>query len=108
MSCNTCKSKSKESNKMSSSEPAESKYYFVKIPIFLIASAILIPFIIPILIIVLFKVIVLGHGVDITPLLRYLGKKIIPKDKDAEEEEDDEESEYELENPHDLVIIKKQ
>lgn len=106
MSCTTCKSKSKESNQIPETV-SNNKNYVVKFIVFLIASVILIPVIIPILIVALFKVIVLGHSVDITPLLRYLGRKIFPKDEEEEEDDEDlNEDDYELENPHDIIQFK--
>lgn len=108
MSCNTCKSKSKESNKIPISDTTGRKNYFVKFIIFLLASAILIPFIIPILIVVLFRVIVLSHGVDITPLLKHIGKKIFTNKEDPDDDDEElDEEEYELENPDDVIVIKK-
>lgn len=108
MSCNTCKSKNEKLGKAVETKPnVGAKYLLVKIVLFLVATILLTPFIIPILIIVLFRVIVLGHGVDITPLLKHLGQKIFKKDDDVENEEVDlTEDEYELENPHDIIEFK--
>jgi hypothetical protein len=120
MGCNTCKGKPKVSFDETLKEHKEEKKstgfklveYTSKIIIFLIISAILTPFIIPLLIIVLFKTIVLSQGVDITPLLLHVGKKIFKDDEDEydedEEEEDFEEfdqDEYEELNKEDIIVL---
>lgn len=106
MSCNTCKSKSKDPKQLEL-KPTGSKNYIVKFIVFVIAAAILTPFIIPIFLVVLFKVLVLGHGVDITPLLRYLGKKIFHEEEEPEDDDEEfNEDDYELENPNDIIEFK--
>lgn len=106
MSCNTCKSK-KEKNLNPETETVGNNY-LGKVIVFLLSGVILTPFIIPIFLVVLFKVIVLGHGVDITPLLKYLGRKIFKKDEEESETENEElnEDDYELENPNDIIEFK--
>lgn len=107
MACQTCKSKS-DVNKTQNIPVSTSNNYILKFLVFLIASVILIPFIIPILLVVLFRVIVLAKNVDISPLLMHMGRKIFPKDQDEAEEYDElDQDEYELEDPNDIIIIHK-
>jgi hypothetical protein len=112
MSCNSCKKKSSYEDIISKiDEPLTSsqkiKLYTVKFFIFLLLSIILTPLIIPILVVILFKVIVLSEGVDISPLLLYIGRKIFPKEEELEEPIDEEfnEDDYELVNKYDIVKI---
>jgi hypothetical protein len=120
MGCKTCKGKTKPSfdetldknNKEKKSIIVKIIEYTSKTIVFLIIACILIPFIIPILIYVLFITIVLSKGVDIMPLLVHVGKKIFRDDydeDDEEEEEDDDEFDqeaYEELNKHDIVVLK--
>ena len=87
--------------------------YVLKTFAFLAMCIIILPLIIPITIYVLFVTAFLDASINIVPLLAYIGKKIF-KDKDEdevdeEEFEDDEidENDWELENPHDIIEIKK-
>lgn len=108
MACNTCK-QSNPTFVVTSDEKVSNlkniKHYFFKFLVFLLVSAILIPFIIPILLYTLFITIVLSKGVDIMPLLLHLGKKIFPDEKEEDEEEEINDDEYELENVHDVVVL---
>lgn len=96
MACNSCK-KNTEDTIQKVSIP---KNILVRVFIFLLTSVILVPLIIPILLITLFRVIILSKNVDVLPLAYFLGKKIFPDEEEEEddEEEDDEETEYELED----------
>ncbi len=114
MACSSCKNKTSQYEDLKLKPEEESKpinnfkYYFAKIIIFLFMCVVLIPFIIPILVIVLFKVVVLSKGVDISPLLKYIGGKIFKKNDEIEVEEENveiTEDEYELENKYDIVKI---
>ena len=120
MGCNTCKGKSKPTFEETLKEyKAEEKKslggkiieYTSKFIVFLIVSAILIPFIIPILIFVLFKTIVLSHSVDIMPLLIHVGKRIFKEEDEYDEDEEEEDleefdqDEYEELNKNDIVVL---
>ena len=93
------------------------KEYTIKTIVFLLLFVLIAPFIIPIFAIALFNVTVLSKNVDIMPLLMYVGKKIFKNDEeddeDEENEEDDEEWDedeeevYELENPHEIIVLKQ-
>lgn len=89
--------------------------YFLKFLLFLLFAALLTPFIIPIVLVVLFRVTVLSKTINLLPVVKHLGERIF-KDKDEEEEdgdvlEDDEAydnedaDDYELENPHELIVV---
>ena len=109
MVCSTCK-QSNPTFVATSDEKVSNlkniKYYFIKFLVFLVVSIILVPFIIPILLFVLFKTIVLSEGVNIMPLLLHVGKKIFPEEKEEEDEDEEiNEDEYELENVHDVVVL---
>jgi hypothetical protein len=86
--------------------------YIVKFFLFLILFVALVPFIIPILAVLLYNTVVMSKSVDLMPLLKFLTQKMFKRVFEEEEEYDDEEDEelgpdeYELENPHDIIEIK--
>jgi len=105
MSCTSCKKQTSKAPQSTSQTTGNN--YVGKVLVFLIAAIIITPFIIPILWWVLFRVLVLGKGVDIAPLLRHIGKRIFKEEEEPDTDNEDlTEDEYELENPHDVVVIK--
>lgn len=95
------------------------KEYTIKTIVFLLLFVLIAPFIIPIFAVALFNTTILSKKVDIMPLLIYVGKKIFKKDSQDEDDDDDEEDDeeewdededediYELENPHEIIVLKQ-
>ena len=95
------------------------KEYTIKTIVFLLLFVLIAPFIIPIFAVALFNTTILSKKVDIMPLLIYVGKKIFKKDNQDEDDDDDEEDDeeewdededediYELENPHEIIVLKQ-
>lgn len=123
MGCKTCKGKPKntfgdtvnEYNEKEKSTGVKIVEYTSKFIVFLLVTTILVPFIIPVLIIVLFKTLVLSHNLDIMPLLIHVGKKIFKDDNDDDDDYDEDEEdedfdefdqdEYEELNKEDIVVL---
>ena len=115
MGCSTCKKKKININTPKTVIGSDNttlkniKDYIIKSLIFLFMLIILTPFIIPIFIIVLFQVVILSKGVNLLPLVFYIGNRIF-KGKDYtdedDDEDDDEDEEYELVNQDEIIEIK--
>jgi len=118
MACKSCKKTKEEiaSEVVSATLKLENKNiirYIGNFFIFLVLAVLLTPFIIPITLFMMFKIIVLDKNINLLPVVKYLGEKIF-KEKDEEEEdefEDDEDldeeldEEYEPINEHEIIDI---
>lgn len=120
MACKSCKKTKEEiaSEVVSATYKPEGKkisQYIANFFLFLVLAVLLTPFIIPITLVVMFKIVVLDKNINLLPVVKYLGEKIF-KEKDEEDDEDefeddealDEEynEEYEPINPHEIIDIK--
>lgn len=116
MACKSCKKTQEEiaSEVVSSTynnEGKKIKDYVLNFLLFLILAAILVPFIIPITLVVMFRIIVLDKSINLLPVVKYLGQKIFSDKEDKEEDEfeddealDEEEAdEYEPLNSHEII-----
>lgn len=87
--------------------------YLNRIIIFLFISIIIVPFIIPIFLYVLFKSIVLSKQINMMPLLLYVGRQLLKVDEDFDEEDEyDDEYDDEMDfeeyvnlNKDDITVI---
>lgn len=121
MACNTCK-KSVTYEKVSKDYENNPQDNFltkvrdntIKIFVFLLLSAILIPLVIPATIYTLFVTVFTDKGINIVPLGLYIGKKLFKKEEDEDDEDDSledgeyddllDEEKYELESDEITVI----
>jgi hypothetical protein len=123
MACNSCKKRKKENiEDLLVEEKKDSKFtkikkYTLKSVLFFILLVAIAPLVIVGYVIAMFNIIVLSKGINIYPLLNFIGKKIFKNDDDDDDEDDDDEEEedddedwdeeeYELENPNDIIVLK--
>lgn len=86
------------------------KDYIFKFIIFLFLGAIISVVIIPVVLVILFRLVVLSKEINILPFVYYIAKKLFKEneedDEDDDDEDDDEEYEdYELTNEDEIIII---
>lgn len=121
MACKSCKKTKEEiASEVVNAKPASTTFkkirdYFYKFLIFLLLAAILTPFIIPIVLVMMFRVTVLSKTINLLPVVKHIGERIFKEKDDEEEDEDlleddeayDEENadDYEPINPHEIIII---
>ena len=88
----------------------------LKVLYFLILLVVLTPIVLIAFFVVLFRYTVINKDLNIVPLLKYIGQKLMKNedDEDEDEEEDEEHNEnnsneelYELENPNDIIVLKQ-
>lgn len=130
MSCKTCKKSSTELyqetidktlNKVSKTKNIAQNIgqFFLKTLVFIFLCVVILPICIPVTLYMLFATAYLDKGVNLVPVLVYLGKKLL-KDKEEDDDEDEEdefeneedydnvvESDWELENADDIIEFKK-
>ena len=117
MACTTCKktnadlyNESIEKDTNGVSLFAKINQYLLKFLIFLFLCAITLPFIIPITIYALFITSVLDKGINLVPVLAYLGRKMFKDEDDNDDDDEDyeniDEEYYELVDPNEITIIK--
>jgi hypothetical protein len=116
MACKSCKKTQEEiaSEVVSSTYKIEGKKikdYVLNFFLFLVLATLLVPFIIPITLVVMFRIIVLDKSINLLPVVKYLGQKIFSDKEDNEEDEfeDDEaldieeDDDYEPLNSHEII-----
>ena len=111
MSCTTCKKTRAdiEHDVINKTKTRNVKDYFLKSLLFLFLAIIITPFIIPIFIVVLFRMVILSKELNLLPVVLYLGRKIFKEEEDDDEEDDDEvydnlsEEEYELLDKNEII-----
>lgn len=83
--------------------------YAIKSVLFLVLSVVVVPILIPISIVVLFRMVVLSKNINLLPLVTYIATKLFTKDdEDEDDDEDDDdidEDDYELENPEEIIVL---
>lgn len=121
MACGTCKDKRgtiveeltipDKSNKKITLK--KSFNFLFKTIYFLILVVLLTPIVLIAFFIVLFRYTVMNKDLNIVPILRYIGQKIIKNDDEDDDDEYEEYDEnnpdeelYELENPNDIIVLK--
>ncbi len=111
MACASCKKKRIEKpleyivDDKNSSLPIKIRNIFLKIVVFLVLCVIVLPLIIPATLVVLFRLVMTKEGINLVPLLLFIGNKFFP-DEEEEEEDDEEGDEYELEDEDEITVIK--
>ncbi len=119
MSCTTCKKKNVDIDKIINSGGQKKtsksiKDYTLKFLLFLVLMIVVTPLMIPIFIVVLFRMVVLSKELNLLPIVLYLGKKIF-KDEDDDDDDDDEDEEvedglneddYELVDENEIIVLK--
>lgn len=110
--CGTCKKKTnisdviEETNESIGSPIRSIGNYFLKFILFLLLGSILAIIIIPLSLIVLFRVVVLSRGINLLPVVLAIGQKIFKKDEEIEEEDDElNEDDYELEDSNQIISL---
>lgn len=85
----------------------------LKVLYFLILLVVLTPIVLIAFFVVLFRYTVINKDLNIVPILKYIGEKLM-KDEDDEDDNDEEYDEnnpdeelYELENPNDIIVLKQ-
>ena len=88
--------------------------YIYNFLIFLILATLITPFIIPIVLIVMFRIIVLSKSINLLPVVKYIGQKIF-KDTDEDEEDnefendedldEEDDEEYEPINSDEIIVV---
>lgn len=76
--------------------------------LFLFGSLIATIIVIPFSIYMLFKIMFLDEGLDVTGGLLSIGKLLKKKEKEEDDEDDDDEDEYEFEDEDELVLLNTQ
>lgn len=94
MACKTCKKEKKIVNKKDKTLVKNNLFtkfrdYTIKTFVFLFLSAIFVPLIIPITLYVLFITVFTEKGLNIVPLMLFIGKKLFKKDEEDDDDDDD-------------------
>lgn len=79
----------------------------LRVILFTLLSVVISLVIIPISLVVLFRIVVLSKHINLIPLIKYLGNKLLTEKEEIEEDEDEEDEDYELDNPNEIIVLNK-
>jgi len=85
--------------------PKKIRDYFFKTILFLILAIIMTPILIPIFIIVLFKMVVLSKELNLLPIVSYIGRKIFRSESDEDWGDDEDSEEYDNLDENDYELL---
>jgi hypothetical protein len=107
MGCKSCKKRDEIIfNENNIKKSNNIKDYILKFLLFLIFAILITPFIIPIVLVVLFRIVVLSKTINLLPVVKAIGEKIF-KEKEDEEDEFETDEDYDNESDDDYEPINK-